>query len=258
MKTILLMEYASEVGMEYLKCLLHENIQIHSIICIGDSYSEKREALLKERTGGMYARPSFSGLLTESTIPIYIVDDINSLQCYQLLDNLNPDLVVMESSRIIKSPLYEIPTIGIVNTHIAILPYMRGCSCLEWAVLEDMPIGATSHFVLEKVDAGPIIHRVLLDGCSRDNYETIRTKAIYLQAYTMVQGVIKILKRQVEFNNALLLDGGPWYSPMRDEADVQKVKKKLRDGMYLPSKIQDDYPIDIIEVCGKTGRVELV
>ena len=46
---------------------------------------------------------------------------------------------------------------GIINIHPGILPDYRGCSCVEWALLNNDMIGNTAHFMDLNYDTGPII-----------------------------------------------------------------------------------------------------
>ena len=249
------MAYASEIGIEYLRESLRNDIPICGIVCVGSEYNTKKDQLLLERTGGNYDRPDFAEILQDSHIPVYIVEDINGSYCLEIIKKLKPELIVMESTRIIRSPIYEIPKIGMLNSHIAILPYMRGCSCLEWAILHDQAIGATCHFVIKSVDAGPIVERVQLKYNIDDTYELLRTKAIYLQAYTMVRGVRRILDSGINYKTALHIEKGPWFSPMREEGDKNKVREKLRNGLYVPNAIDDSYPLCLVDICAETGAV---
>ena len=252
------MEYASEIGLEYLRELLRNDIPISGIVCVGSEYQFKKNQLLLERTGGNYDRPNFAEILQDSHIPMYIVEDIDGSYCLELIKNLNPELIVMESTRIIRSPIYKIPKIGMLNTHLAILPYMRGCSCVEWAILHDQAIGATCHFVIKSVDAGPIVERVQLNYNNNDSYELIRTKGIYLQAYTMVRGVCRVLNEEIDFKSALTVKKGPWFSPMREEEKINKVREKLQNGFYAPNPINDKYPISLVDISAETGIVSAV
>ena len=102
------MEYASAIGIEYLRELVRNDIPISGIVCVGSEYHPKNDQLLLERTGGNYVRPNFAGILQDSHIQMYIVEDINGSYCSEILNKLNPELIVMESTRIIHSPIYKI------------------------------------------------------------------------------------------------------------------------------------------------------
>ncbi len=46
---------------------------------------------------------------------------------------------------------------GLLNGHLAVLPYIRGRSSIEFSILFGFPIGCTIHYVDEGVDTGEII-----------------------------------------------------------------------------------------------------
>ena len=62
---------------------------------------------------------------------------------YQKIDLL----VNAGTPRILKSNLLKAPSIGVINCHPGILPDFRGCTCVEWAIYLDQPIGNTVHLI---------------------------------------------------------------------------------------------------------------
>ena len=67
---------------------------------------------------------------------------------------------------------------GVVNIHPGLLPKYRGCSCTEWAILNDEKIGNTAHYMDSEYDSRPIIIKESYDFKKEDNYENVRTKII--------------------------------------------------------------------------------
>lgn len=47
----------------------------------------------------------------------------------------------------------------IINAHPGYIPNTRGLDALKWAILEDEPIGVTTHYLGDQVDAGEVIER---------------------------------------------------------------------------------------------------
>jgi methionyl-tRNA formyltransferase len=58
---------------------------------------------------------------------------------------------------IIKEPLLSFPKYGFINTHPSLLPFNRGKHYNFWAIVEQVPFGATLHFVDNGVDTGDIV-----------------------------------------------------------------------------------------------------
>ncbi len=252
------MEYASETGIEIVSELKRMNIPIHSIICIGHKFSRKRSELLKQRTGGKYKRPDFTQLFVDTSIPIYLADHVNNDYCYNLIKSLDIDILVFEGSNIIRKPIYDLPKIGMLNVHAALLPYFRGCSCMEWSILNDFPLGVTSHFIIRAVDAGPIIERIQLKYNAEDSYTDLRAKSIYLVGYAMGQAVNKILKQDFCFEDGYNNKKGKWYSPMKDPNLIAKVENKISLHKYSPKKIKDNLPLTTVDVELLSGKIKVI
>lgn len=64
---------------------------------------------------------------------------------------------------------------GILNIHPGILPYYRGCTCVEWAIFNNDRVGNTIHLMNEDYDKGPIIDIQKYYFKKNDTYKKIRT-----------------------------------------------------------------------------------
>ena len=247
MNILVIIEFGSETGIEYLYQLKKSNININSLILIGDKYAKKREKLLFERTGGLFMKKEFMEIIEDLFIPVFFIKDINSFNCYNLVNKLNPNLIVFEGSKIIRNEIFSIPMNGMLNVHLGVLPYLRGCSCMEWSIVNDYPLGVTCHFLHKEVDSGPIINRYLLDYNGEDNYYQLRTKLLYLASHSMINGVKSILNG---FNNksGYKVKKGKWYSPMRGNDIINQMQLKIKNKLYKPIKIDDSIPFQNCDV----------
>lgn len=248
MRTGLLVEYDHELGIEYLLVLLDNSVPIAGIVFVDHQSSARSERLLQERTGGLYEKLPLSTVLSDKNIPIYFIDDINGPNCAKTIVDLGLDLLVSQSSRIVRVPIFDLPKHGILNCHTAILPYLRGCSCLEWSIYNNQPVGATCHYMVPKVDSGPIVSRSLLKYRPGDTYEAIRTKMVYLMAQLMYRSVKKIALGQAAKDKGQPDLQGPWFSPMRDVETVQAVKDKLIHNEYIPNPFPDQQSLDVTDI----------
>ncbi len=69
-------------------------------------------------------------------IPYILVDDINKENVVDWMDELKSDLIFCFGwSRLIKSDILKLPTVGVVGFHPAELPYNRGRHPLIWAIV---------------------------------------------------------------------------------------------------------------------------
>ncbi len=80
----------------------------------------------------------------------------------EFLVQLKPDVVVFSGGGIVREPVLQIPSMGVLNCHSGLLPKYRGMDVVEWAILEskeEPQIGLTLHFMDRGVDTGPILLR---------------------------------------------------------------------------------------------------
>ena len=90
---------------------------------------------------------------------VFYCSDPNSRQAAMELMNLQPDLILLGQSGIIKDNVIKIPKIGVLNSHPGILPKYRGIDVVYWALYNNdiKGVGSAIHFVDAGVDTGPII-----------------------------------------------------------------------------------------------------
>lgn len=101
---------------------------------------------------------SISKVAKKYNIPITYVNDINSYEFLNYLQELNIDLIINQANLILKKQLLEVPNIGCINRHSALLPKYRGQLAPFWAYLNmEKESGVSIHFLDEKIDNGAII-----------------------------------------------------------------------------------------------------
>lgn len=76
---------------------------------------------------------------------------------------LAPDLLVLGGIGILSEAILGVPRIGAVNAHPALLPWVRGNGVVGRSLERGVPVGCTLHYVTEKVDAGGVIDRRLVE-----------------------------------------------------------------------------------------------
>ena len=216
-------------GREMLRQLLAAGFEPRAIIeedsTVGD---EEREKFLT-RVRGFPVAPTFTELLKGTSIERYSVPHHNKVESREMLARLNPSLVVLGGTRIIRPALITIPKDGMLNSHPGLLPECRGSASVAWSIYFDIPIGCTVHFIDPNIDTGAIIKRQIIPVHRGDTYEKLCWETIALAGELMVYAVDQWTKG--------ILKGKP--QPKGEEAlkvappDVlEVVYKKLRDGTY--------------------------
>jgi methionyl-tRNA formyltransferase len=102
------------------------------------------------------------------------VPSVNSEDLRQLLRELNPDVIVVNGTRIIGRDTLRATKAPFINIHTGITPAYRGTHCGYWAVADGRPhlVGTTIHFIDEGIDTGPVIDQVTCDIEKTDSFVT--------------------------------------------------------------------------------------
>ena len=112
-----------------------------------------------------------SPIPSEKTIT---VSSINAAETIRVLQNLNPDLVIVNGTRIISKKVLSAIPCNFMNTHAGITPKYRGVHGGYWALTQDdkQHCGVTVHYVDEGIDTGNIISQALIKPTAADNFTT--------------------------------------------------------------------------------------
>jgi folate-dependent phosphoribosylglycinamide formyltransferase PurN len=111
--------------------------------------------------------------------PVVTCSDQNSPRAVAQLKQWSPDLAIFTGGNILWDQVLKVPRFGVLNSHLALLPEIRGMSSPEWSLLCGVPPGITIHFMDSGVDTGPILLRrefAGADGC--DSLADLRNKMI--------------------------------------------------------------------------------
>ncbi len=86
------------------------------------------------------------------------VENINSEEAYNFTTALKPDLIIVSGTRMVKSKMLSIqPTIGIINLHTGLSPYIKGGpNCTNWCIAQQKfhLIGNTIMWIDAGIDSG--------------------------------------------------------------------------------------------------------
>ena len=114
---------------------------------------------MRRRRASSKLPPDLRDLAEQAAIPLIAIRDINSPATVEALRALKPDLLVsIYFSRRIKRAALEVPRVGAINVHPALLPKHRGPTPSFWTIAngEDRT-AVTVHWIDEGLDTGDII-----------------------------------------------------------------------------------------------------
>lgn len=131
--------------------------------------------------------------LTRHNIPYhYVPANTENRQEEQLLSLVaQTDFLVLAHYMQILSPEFlKAYQKDIINIHHGLLPSFKGANPYKQAYEAGVKlIGATSHFVIEELDGGPIIEQMVERVSHRDGLESFATKSEYLEKACLVKAI---------------------------------------------------------------------
>lgn len=106
--------------------------------------------------------------------PGHRVSSVNSAETIALLQRLQPQLVVVNGTRIISSSVLDSLDCPFINIHAGITPHYRGVHGGYWALAEGHPeeVGTTVHVVDPGVDTGTVLAKAYFDTSPADSIAT--------------------------------------------------------------------------------------
>ena len=114
----------------------------------------------KPKNRGMKLTPSpVKVVALEHEIPVYQPTTLKTDEAYDVLTQLNPDLIVVAAyGKILPKKILELPALGCINVHSSLLPKYRGAAPINWAILDgEDETGVTIMYMAEGLDTGDII-----------------------------------------------------------------------------------------------------
>jgi len=213
----------------YLEAFRSNNIYPVAIIVDRKTTSEKNLAIFEERTANRIApKPPAKNADTR----YYFVDSHNDNETVKLIRDLKVDFSVSVGvPRILKAPILHATPFGVLNAHPGLLPEFRGCSCVEWALYLNKPLGVTIHRMSESIDEGPILlkrHLILESG---DCYEDIRVKMYQIACSVLAEAAAGLVAGQYSESDFKRQLDGHYFSPISTKL-LDAIKIKLRSGEY--------------------------
>jgi folate-dependent phosphoribosylglycinamide formyltransferase PurN len=119
---------------------------------------------------------------------------VNSPKAVSAVREMQPDLIAVCGTSILKEEVLSIPPQGVLNLHGGLSQKYRGIWTTHWAVVNEEPecIGATVHYVSPGIDDGDIVlqGRPRLDGT--ENPESLYAKVVKLGIEMMVAAITDI------------------------------------------------------------------
>jgi methionyl-tRNA formyltransferase len=108
---------------------------------------------------------SVAAVCKKWNVPQAWVEKVNAPEFLAQLRQMAPDIIMSVSCpQVFKKPLIELPRLGCLNIHGAILPNYRGIMPSFWMMANgEKQAGVSVHYVNEKIDAGDLCGQCIFD-----------------------------------------------------------------------------------------------
>ncbi|MEO7263911.1 MAG: formyl transferase [Ferruginibacter sp.] len=170
--------------------------------------------------------------LCRSEIPeekIVRVNSINSSQVEDILQEKQPDVVIVNGTRIISRKILNAATCVFINSHTGITPRYRGVHGGYWALAngDKENCGVTVHLLDEGIDTGEVLYQEVTEVTEKDNFVTYP----YLQTAKSIPLLVHAVNDA--FNNRIKKEkiGGKsqlWYHPTMWDYLYNRLIKKVK------------------------------
>lgn len=242
---IVVLTNGSKHGLEIIRQLKHVEIDLQCIILEKKILRKKELDVFKSKLGkAAFAIPlipfknSFyrvfrkfkyvdtsARTLKNYCKVVHEVPNLTGKKCETILSSINPDVIVLGGSRIIKENILCIPRVGTLNAHPGMLPYYRGLDVIKWALYNGDKIGVTVHFVNSEIDSGSICIQEELQLDKNTSIQTIKDQAIKVSGRLMSKVVSEIDKFGEIVTSPNDLSKGAYYKTMSKDKNDELIIK---------------------------------
>lgn len=191
-------------------CLLKANGYSHvHVYATPLTYQKRRFPLVQHRPSFVYDIPETRDLCGNFGFA-YSECAVNEL------DIAKNELVLVAGAGIL--PEDFVASHMIINAHPGYIPNCRGLDAFKWAIIEDQPIGVTTHLLGKYVDAGCVIERVQIPVYENDTFHSVACR-VYGNEINMLVRAVKL----VQHTEALqYIEPGKFAVHKRMPEDIEK------------------------------------
>ncbi|MDD2465996.1 MAG: formyl transferase [Desulfobulbus sp.] len=161
------------------------------------------------------------------------VDGVNSLQSETLLTVLNPDVLAVYGTSIVKDRILNLAKHRALNMHTGKSPYYRGTACAFWPLYNDEPeyLGATVHECCGRVDGGEIYGVTSAQLQQTDDMHAVFARCVAVGAAEYVAVIEKLLDGTLKGVAQDLTLGREYRASEKTWLHEYHVKGKIRKGL---------------------------
>ena len=146
---------------------------------------------------------------------ITLVNSVNDDRCLQILQSIQPDLVIVNGTRIISEQVLREVSCKFINLHAGITPKYRGVHGAYWALVnnDEAHCGVTIHLVDAGIDTGGVIARQKITVSQKDNFVTYPLLQLAAGIPYMKKAIEDILQNRLALLTANTTESRLWSHP---------------------------------------------
>jgi methionyl-tRNA formyltransferase len=170
------------------------------------------------------------------------VTHINHPDVVKLARDLQPDLICVFGTSLIRGELLQEGRLGIVNLHGGLSPEYRGADCTFWALYNGEPekVGCTLHYIDSGIDTGRLIAHISPEVREGDGELELFWRAVRDSAEVYAEAVARLA--QGERLGMLQPDKGRLYQVkdrglLHERALATQLAAGMLKGMALPRRV---------------------
>ena len=186
-RTVFLLLEEHPYGREMLRQLLTAGFPPALIVEERSEVARVEGAKFSERIGDHRAPPFVADLARAGSLARACVPDHRGAECLAAVRAVEPELIVLGGTRILRGELLGLALLGMLNCHPGLLPECRGSASPAWSVFHDLPVGSTCHFCDAGIDTGELLLRRELPVRRGMTYEDLCYGTLVLSAELMVE-----------------------------------------------------------------------
>jgi methionyl-tRNA formyltransferase len=122
---------------------------------------------------------------------VRVVPGHNSRESLSLLRSIEPDVIAVYGTAMIRPPVIALARKAIINMHTGLSPFYRGSDTIFWALHDERLdlVGVTIHLLDPGIDSGAIISATRLSIDPTDNEDSLFAKAVVVGAERYIEAI---------------------------------------------------------------------
>lgn len=130
----------------------------------------------------------------------YNVASVNDDKTMQLLQVLQPDIVVVNGTRIISKNILASTNAVFINMHVGITPWYRGSHGGYWALQKNdrANFGTTIHIIDTGVDTGAVLKHAFIEPAKEDNFASYPVLQVAIGIEALKEVLVMVLEGKYE------------------------------------------------------------